>query len=123
MTIDNLDDLIDSSDIIARIEALTADRDDAGNHWDVTSHEAVELASLEKLAAQAEPYAADWEYGETLIRDSYFETYAQELAEDCGMIDANAAWPARCIDWEQAARELQADYTTIDFAGVTYWIR
>jgi hypothetical protein len=28
-----------------------------------------------------------------------------------------------CIDWDQAARELQVDYFDVDFDGVTYWIR
>ena len=26
-------------------------------------------------------------------------------------------------DWERATRELQMDYTEVDFDGVTYWIR
>ena len=65
----------------------------------------------------------DWEHGETLIRDSYFEEYAQELAESCGMVNASAQWPARCIDWEQAASELKMDYMSVDFDGIEYWIR
>ena len=46
-----------------------------------------------------------------------------ELAEDCGMLTNTDSWPNRCIDWEQAARELRMDYTSVDFDGVTYWIR
>lgn len=85
--------------------------------------DAAEHAALLKLADEASGYAADWEHGETLIRYSYFKEYAQELAEDCGMIPANLAWPCTCIDWDQAARELQMDYTSVDFDGVTYWVR
>src|SRR5689334_22116322 len=85
--------------------------------------EAAELKALQSLAEEAEGYAADWKHGETLIRDSYFKTYAQELADDIGAIDANASWPMSCIDWDQAARELQMDYTSVDFDGVTYWVR
>lgn len=33
--------------------------------------------------------------------------YAQELAEDCGMVPDDAAWPMRHIDWEAAWRELE----------------
>jgi hypothetical protein len=62
-------------------------------------------------------------HGETLIRDSYFEEYAQELAEDLGYLQKNVSWPYDCINWEQAARELQQDYTSADFDGVTYWLR
>jgi hypothetical protein len=111
----NTADIIDSRDIIARIEELEEQEERDAD-------EAIELASLRKVAEQAEGYASDWKYGEALIRGSYFETYAQELAEDCCDMKV-LQWPARCIDWEQAARELQMDYTAIDYDGVTYWIR
>jgi hypothetical protein len=29
----------------------------------------------------------------------------------------------RCIDWNEAASELQMDYTAVEFDGVTYWVR
>lgn len=133
--ISNTEDVLDSRDIIARIEELEAERDDfataeAGEgepevmDWEAANPEdAAELAILSKLAEEAEGYAADWKYGETLIRDSYFRTYAEELADDCGMIPDGLSWPLTCIDWEQAARELQMDYTSVDFDGVTYWVR
>ena len=142
-TPENTDDIIDSRDVIARIEELTEARDEAlgcahcgvvaGSHAaegcegeyepggpGLDEEEAAELATLEVLAEEGESLS-DWKYGETLIRDSYFETYAQELAEDCGMLENATSWPGRCIDWEQAARELQQDYTALDFDGVTYW--
>jgi len=87
--------------------------------WEI----ATPLVGLRKFASQAEGYAADWRYGETLIRDSYFEEYARELADDIGAIPRDAGWPTTCIDWEQAARELQMDYTSVNFDGVTYWVR
>lgn len=115
-TVDNTEDILDSRDIIERIEELEndEDRDECDN---------LELEQLRKLAEEGENYASDWKYGATLIRDSYFENYAQELAEDCGMIPRDLAWPCSCIDWEQAARELKMDYTSIDFDGVEYWVR
>lgn len=82
-----------------------------------------ELKTLRSLAAQASGYADDWEHGETLIRDSYFKDYAQELAEDIGAVNADATWPNNCIDWDQAARELRMDYTAVEFDDVTYWVR
>lgn len=134
--ISNHDDVIDSRDVTARIEELRADRGEIEAHegdadaalirkylaeWD--EDYGGELRALESLAEEASGYAADWEHGETLIRDSYFEKYAQELAEDIGAINRDAGWPNDCIDWERAARELQQDYTAVDFDGATYWIR
>ncbi len=85
--------------------------------------ELAELSALESLAEDASG-SPDWEYGETLVRDSYFKDYAQELAEDTSDIDfSKLQWPLTCIDWEQAARELKYDYFSVDFDGVEYWIR
>jgi antirestriction protein len=117
--ISNMDDVIDSRDIIERIDELV--ELSKGEDWTVEDND--ELTALQALAAQGADYAPDWEYGETLIRDSYFKEYAQELADDIGAIDRDAKWPTNCIDWDQAARELRMDYTAIDFDGVTYWVR
>ena len=163
------DDIIDSRDIIERIEEfeaeqegqqecvaqlfrdldedfaadITAGRSDPGQcllcvsdlpeedredatvsiqewrEWE--ENEGAELDTLRELAAEAEG-SSDWQYGETLIRDTYFKDYAQELAEDCGLEQSNS-WPQRCIDWDQAADELQMDYFSVEFDGITYWIR
>ena len=139
-TISHLDDIIDTRDIIARVEELREERDDlqlaldGGSQEDVNAlaewetDNAEELAELESLLDDLndmggdEQWEGDW-YPATLIRDSYFQDYAQELAEDCGMIDNNAKWPMTCIDWEQAARELRHDYSAVEVNGVTYWTR
>ena len=114
--ITNGEDIIDSREVIARIDYLS-DED-----YERNEDEDAELVALKALADEASS-APDWEYGETLIRDSYFVTYAQELADDIGAVDANASWPMSHIDWEGAARDLRMDYTSVDFDGVTYWIR
>lgn len=114
--ITNVKDIIDSRDVIARIEDLqeTDNLDD---------EEKEELKTLLSLAKEAEGCAPDWLYGEALIRDSYFTEYAQQLAEDCGMVSEDAKWPNNHLDWDAAAEELQQDYASVDFDGVTYWIR
>lgn len=81
-----------------------------------------DLKALRELEEEASG-CADWKYGEALIRDSHFRDYAEQLADDIGAIPDNAAWPNNCIDWERAARELQMDYTAVDYGGVTYFIR
>jgi len=124
--IDKYQDVIDSREIIERITELEAMLE-LSETEDVEDFDQAELDTLKALAAEASDYSEDWEYGATLIRDSYFTTYAQELADDVMPSDEARelaeAWPFRCIDWEQAARELQMDYTAVDFDGVTYWVR
>jgi len=112
--ITHYEDLIDSREVIARIEYLADD--------DCDEDETRELAALRALADEASG-APDWQYGETLIRDSYFKQYAEQLAEELDLIPQDAKWPATCIDWDQAARELQMDYTSVSFDGIDYWIR
>lgn len=145
-TISNSDTVIDSRDVIKRIEELEGERtnlaetladvnDDTSALKD--SPEAIDAAEalakwdeengddLKALKALAEEASGtpDWPYGETLIRDSYFETYARELADDIGAVKDDASWPNNHIDWKAASEALQQDYFEVDFAGVTYWVR
>ena len=115
-TISNLDDIIDSRDIIERIDELENDED-------LDDLDKDELKVLQDLAKEGEDYSSDWKYGEALIRDTYFKNYAMEVAYDFGAINPKAGWPNTCIDWDQATRELQIDYSIIDYDGIDYWIR
>lgn len=125
----NYDDIIDSRDIIERIAELDFiaefDADPLFAPQVPDEGEREEWDELRKLADECRDYSEDFEYGATLIRDSYFQEYAQELAEDIGAIntDATHGWPFNCIDWEQAARELRMDYSSVEFSGVNYWVR
>jgi hypothetical protein len=130
--LDNYQDVIDSRDVIARIESLREEREEYQERdrtepltksWSQANpEEAQELAALEKLAEEASGYAAGWQCGEMLIRDSYFTEYARELLEDCGDLPKDLPHYIH-IDWESTARDIRMDYTAVDFAGVTYWIR
>lgn len=128
----NSEDIIDSRDVIARIDELESELEEGSIDAetdcfmvgdDDMSEEYEELMALNSLADQCRGYAGDWEHGEALIRDSYFQEYAEQLADDIGAIDSSVSWPLNCIDWEQAADELKMDYTSVDFEGVEYWIR
>lgn len=140
--VDNSEDLIDSRDVIARIAELEGEREilsdqhhEAENdgeratasaaldEWD-TGDAGAELKGLRALVDEAEGYCPDWRHGAALIRDSYFETYARDLAEDISGAELRAAsWPFDHIDWEAAAEALKMDYTAVEFDGVTYWVR
>jgi DNA repair exonuclease SbcCD ATPase subunit len=84
-----------------------------------------ELKELKDLASECEGYG-DWIHGDTLINDDFFEEYAEELADDLGYLGSRREplkWPFTCIDWEQAAKELQQDYSSVSFGGQTFWVR
>lgn len=130
--VDNNQDLIDSRDVIARIEQLQAIREPGPVPAGVLEPEDddmdqdslfEELRILEEFARECEDNVADWIYGATLIRDSYFEDYARELAEDIGAINSEADWPLSFIDWPAAADALKMDYAEVDFDGVSFWGR
>ena len=138
--ISNLDDTIDSRDVIARIEELedkfneyNEDMIEAAHvegrkipdpltieDWADLFEEGEELQELKVLAAQGEDYAPDWKYGALLIHEDYFETAMDEMLEDCGDIPRDLpSWMTITYDYDA----LKMDYTTIDFDGQTYYIR
>lgn len=69
-----------------------------------------------------EQWRGDW-YPVTLIKESYFEDYARELADDIGAVSKDATWPNNCIDWEEAADMLKQDYSSLEIDGETYYTR
>lgn len=140
--------VIDSRDLLARYDALNEERDalidavtDAQKTNDPTKIAAAEEA-LEDWRTSAN--GGEWKdlqtvidaigahpidsrhafvAGEILIRDDYFEKYAQELAEEMGLLEHCDQWPARCIDWAQAAEELKVNYVSVEIESETYWFR
>jgi hypothetical protein len=149
--IDNSEQTIDSRDIIARIEELQEyieecktefeeshtewetkePEDDEGAHteWlasepkeDDYSDEQEELDKL--LTIQEECNYGDWEYGVTLVNESYWEDYCQELCEDIGDFPKDLPSYISChIDWEGVSRDMVQDYTTVNFDGVDFYVR
>lgn len=113
------EDVLDVRDLIARYEELE-DTEDAEERGERDSLKSL----LDDLAGDGgdEQWRGVW-YPVVLVNDSHFERYAQEMAEDIGAIPDDAKWPCNCIDWEQAARELQGDYASVEWEGVTYWYR
>ena len=134
--ISNLDDQIDSRDVIARIEELEAElneehkyvlenKQDAITNFDEwlstnTSDDTHEYIQLKKLAEQGEQYADDWEYGVQLINENYFETVMDEMIAECYPLPKDLPfWMTITYDYDA----LKQDYTHIDFDGQTYYVR
>lgn len=161
----NNDDVIDSRDIIERIEELEAERDrlteavekanetlaekaeeqktlapdddreysdalDEANaakeslsEW-FEGDEGTELKTLQAIAEEGESATSEWPHGETLIRESYFTEHMEEQTRDIGDLPKELPWYLEdAIDWEKVAKTLRADYSEVDFDGVTYLIR
>lgn len=153
-TISNTDDVIDSRDFIARLEELRDERDahDAkvaedrqaetgctgeeaeayaasiiGGPDDGYKDEREELAKMEIFADEMSG-SPDWTHGETLIAESYFTKYIEELIDDCyempkEMKSGNWPWRHVTIDYEAAAGEAKQDYIEADWDGNTFLIR
>lgn len=136
--INNTDDVIDSRDVIERIEELENEQAELvqklsdgeiteAEMREFDADEGMELDSLRSLAEQCEGYG-DWQYGEQVIRRSYFVDYITDLIHDCYELpkDMNSGrWPYSHLtfDYEAAANEAEIDYMSVDFNGVEYLIR
>ena len=80
-------DVIDSRDIIERIEELESEFEDYKNtegnndctmeEWGEVDSNAVELIALLTLAEEGEEYSLDWSYGSQLIHRNYFAQEAR----------------------------------------------
>lgn len=112
-------DVIDSRDIIERIEELENEIEERG----VDTEGLEEINLLRQLAEEGEQYSDDWQYGSTLIRESYFEDYMDEMIDDCysDVINTKDMPYWMSITYDYVA--LKQDYTEVDFDGITYLIR
>lgn len=131
---DKIDELLENyPDIESQIESQ-------GCHWIRNSTEGQEfydgIASadeideyvrakeiLKQLKGEGSDHSwnGDW-YPSVLIADSSFPGYAKEYAFDVGLVTENTNhWPINCIDWNEAAKQLQQDYCSIEIDGTTYW--
>ena len=131
MSISNLDDVIDSRDVIERIEELESIQaelvqqlsDGLISEADMLifdKEQGKELDMLRALADEASQYSNDWEYGETLIHRDYFEKYMDEMVEECYEIPKNLPyWMSITLDYDA----LEQDYASVDFDGQEYLIR
>jgi hypothetical protein len=86
-----------------------------------------ELDTLTEIISQGED-SSDWSHGETLIKESYFTQYIEELVNDCyempsEFTDGKWPWTHMSMNWEEAADEAKADYNEICVDGETYLIR
>lgn len=134
MTIDintlSYDDIIDVRDIIERIEELESDIEDLRESEQMSDQAAADeadeelqslLSIMEDLKGNGgdEQWRGDW-YPVTLIRESYFEEYMDEMVADCYEVPKNLpSFMTITLDYVA----LQMDYTSTEIDGVTYLYR
>lgn len=84
-----------------------------------------ELRILREFRDEAGGPDGSWQYGITLIRESYFDgDFAKQEAEDMNLLHGDTEdWPYAYIDWNAAADALRQDYESAEFDGVTYLYR
>jgi antirestriction protein len=117
-------DIIDVRDIIARVEELEGEMPDGDNarNWEDADEYATLTSILEDLQGQGgdEQWRGDW-YPVTLIAESYFIEYAQELV--CEVENLGDLPHYVQIDWEATARNVAMDYSTVEVDGIEYLFR
>lgn len=113
-------DTIDVRDIIARVEEIGDVVDLVG---DISEEYETLTAILNELKGNGgdEQWRGNW-YPVTLICDSHFSLYVQEMLIDCGTVPSDLPYWVE-IDWEATACNVRTDYTPVDIDGVTYWFR
>lgn len=122
----NLDltaDIIDVRDIIERFEELEDERENEALDAEGEAEIVVLQALLDDLKGNGgdEQWRGDW-YPVTLIRDSYFTDYTEELVKDCYGMPADLPSFIE-IDWAATAENCKVDYTTTEIDGETYYYR
>lgn len=92
-----------------------------GEEYDAPDAEYSEMIALREAVDEIGEQTC--RYGETLISEDHFIEYAEQLAEDICEMPRDVRWPFTCIDWEKAADELRADYSTVTLFGNDYLYR
>jgi hypothetical protein len=123
--INNGMNIIDSRDVIARIEelqdAVDANLELPEDAREDFTEETDELKALRDLAEQCEGYG-DWEDGDVLIRETYWVLYVEELVKDICGLPGDIPWYVE-IDWSTTAENIKTDFMEVEFDGVIYYFR
>ena len=128
--IDNLESEIE--DLNEDLEDLDKDLDMCGSDFELlTVQDEIEKGKeqLQDLRDELQPLLdlkyeniPKWYDGATLIPESGWEEYVEDLLKDIGYIDRDFPYWI-VIDWAATADNVAADYSTVDYDGDTYYYR
>jgi hypothetical protein len=82
-----------------------------------------EYEDIKNFIDELEGYG-DFDYGETIISEYYFEDYCEDYLKDCGYLPDNLpALIENNIDFKGIADDMKQDYTEVEYYGTTYLMR
>lgn len=108
----------DTREIIEEIERLESIIEDSEDMTEVL--EAKE--EVKELQGIIDEIGREAKYGVHLIDENDFTDYCREMLEDCGDIPKDL--PSYIsIDWDDTAKNLEVDYSSIEINGTNYLYR
>ena len=152
-TISNTDDVIDSRDVIERIEELEGERQDLQDAFETAvdnelqNTDPEQRETLNTVRNDAYKALTDWDEENKAELDALkalteeAEGYSEDWRHGATLVrdsyfedyarelledigDIPRNLPHYIeINWEATARNIRVDYTEVDFDGVSYWVR
>lgn len=117
---ENIEDDEDELDIPLTFDEVDIDEEDFTS---TCSDLIEEYEGIRDFVEELEGYG-DFDHGETLIHEDYFEEYCKQLCQDCGYIPSDLpAFIENNIDWDAVSSDLMVDYTSANYNGSTYYMR
>lgn len=122
-------------DLESEIEDLNEEIKDLESYFQDTNDEEIateikeKLEELQDLRDELQPLLdlkdediPEWDYGATLIPESEWVNYVEDLVTDCEFVSNDVPWWI-VIDWQATADNVAADYATVEYDGDTYYYR
>ena len=115
--IDNYNSFIDNSDFeIDDVDDINNEEFEEKNNLELE-----EYNDIKTFCGELED-SPDFQYGESVIHESYFTEYTEDFLIDCGYIPKDLPYWIE-IDMEATAENVKQDYTEVEFEGDFYYIR
>ena len=110
--LDNLEKAVDDAD---EEDDIDSTQEELSDWLEENNGELKELTSLKEEIGSA------WG-DETLIPEDEWESYVQDLCEDCGYIAKDFPWWIE-IDWTATAKNVAQDYSVVTYQEWDYYVR
>jgi hypothetical protein len=114
-TLSTADLELERTELESKFIAGAPHEDDDTEVWD----EYERLLALDRLRVQLD-YC--WNRNATLIADTDWVYFCEDMAYDIGEISKNSS-VTTCVDWEKWANMVRQDYKQVNFNDETWWVR